>query len=133
MRNQQRLALLRKAGLAPIFQHWLPDRRIFSSSNRNSPAFARLQTWTPYPLVDAARQPGLWNARLQRRSRASAGSLPPSFGRYSRNKNFGLTDAGAAFIHSGKVTIYCPDSADLDGFYNKKSIQLIACGCTTPV
>ena len=43
-----------------------------------------------------------------------------SFGRYSQNKDFGLTDACAPFVDSGKITIYCPDSADLDGFYNKR-------------
>jgi esterase/lipase superfamily enzyme len=46
--------------------------------------------------------------------------FPTSFGRYSQNKDFGLIDACAPFIDSGKITIYCPDSADLDGFYNKK-------------
>ena len=59
--------------------------------------------------------------------------FPTSFGRYSQNKDFGLTDACASFIDSGKITIYCPDSADLDGFYNKKSTRLIACGRTTPM
>ena len=46
--------------------------------------------------------------------------FPTSFGRHSQNKDFGLIDACAPFIDSGKITIYCPDSADLDGFCNKK-------------
>src|SRR5256885_7037029 len=45
--------------------------------------------------------------------------FPTSFGRYSQNKDFGLTDSIAGFVDSGKITIYCPDSADLDSFYNK--------------
>jgi esterase/lipase superfamily enzyme len=45
--------------------------------------------------------------------------FPTSFGRYSQNKDFGLIDACAPFIDSGKITIYCSDSADLEGFYNK--------------
>jgi len=46
--------------------------------------------------------------------------FPTSFGRYSQNKDFGLLDVCAPFIHSGKVTICCSPLADLDGFYNKK-------------
>jgi esterase/lipase superfamily enzyme len=46
--------------------------------------------------------------------------FPTSFGRHTQNKDFGLTDAIAGFVDSGKITIYCPDSADLDSFYNKK-------------
>jgi len=42
-----------------------------------------------------------------------------SFGRHSQNKDFGVIDACAGFIDGGKVTIYCPDSIDLDSFYNK--------------
>ena len=45
--------------------------------------------------------------------------FPTSFGRHSQNKDFGLIDACAPFIDSGKITIYCPDSADLESFYNK--------------
>jgi esterase/lipase superfamily enzyme len=45
--------------------------------------------------------------------------FPTSFGRYSQTKDFGLTDSIAGFVDSGKITIYCPDSADLDSFYNK--------------
>ncbi len=45
--------------------------------------------------------------------------FPTSFGRHSQNKDFGVIDACAGFIDGGKVTIYCPDSIDLDSFYNK--------------
>jgi Uncharacterized protein conserved in bacteria len=45
--------------------------------------------------------------------------FPTSFGRHSQNKDFGLTDSIAGFVDSHKITIYCPDSADLDSFYNK--------------
>jgi esterase/lipase superfamily enzyme len=45
--------------------------------------------------------------------------FPTSFGRHTQNKDFGLTGACAPFVDAGKITIYCPDSADLDGFYNK--------------
>jgi len=34
--------------------------------------------------------------------------FPTSFGRYSQNKDFGLTDSIASFVDSGKITIYCP-------------------------
>src|ERR1051326_9366544 len=45
--------------------------------------------------------------------------FPTSFGRHTQNKDFGLIDSIAGFVDSNKVTIYCPDSADLDSFYNK--------------
>ena len=45
--------------------------------------------------------------------------FPTSFGRYYQNKDFGLIDAVAWFVESGRVTIYCPDAIDLDSFYNK--------------
>ncbi len=45
--------------------------------------------------------------------------FPTSFGRFHQNKDFGLIDSVAGFIDSGKFTIYCPDSADLDSLYNK--------------
>jgi esterase/lipase superfamily enzyme len=45
--------------------------------------------------------------------------FPTAFGRHSQNKDFGLTGAIAGHVDSGKVTIYCPDSIDLDSFYNK--------------
>jgi len=48
--------------------------------------------------------------------------------RYSQNKDFGLTDSIAAFVDSGKITIYCPDSADLDSFITRRSIPRIGCG-----
>jgi esterase/lipase superfamily enzyme len=45
--------------------------------------------------------------------------FPTSFGRHTQTKDFGLTDSIAGFVDSGQITIYCPDSADLDSFYNK--------------
>src|SRR2546421_3744777 len=45
--------------------------------------------------------------------------FPTSFGRHSQNKDFGLTGAVAGYVDSGKITIYCPDSIDLESFYNK--------------
>jgi esterase/lipase superfamily enzyme len=47
-------------------------------------------------------------------------SLSHLFGRHTQNKDFGLIDACAPFIDSGKITIYLPGLGDLDGFYNKK-------------
>src|SRR4051812_22640840 len=46
--------------------------------------------------------------------------FPTSFGRHTQNKAFGVTDSIASFVESGKVTMYWPDSADLDSFYNKR-------------
>ena len=46
-------------------------------------------------------------------------TFPTSFGRYRQIKDFGLIDAVASFVDSGRVTIYCPDAIDLDSFYNK--------------
>jgi len=45
--------------------------------------------------------------------------FPTSFGRYYQIKDFGLIDAVAWFVDSGRVTIYCPDAIDLESFYNK--------------
>ena len=45
--------------------------------------------------------------------------FPTSFGRYYQIKDFGLIDAVASFVDSGRFTIYCPDAIDLDSFYNK--------------
>jgi esterase/lipase superfamily enzyme len=45
--------------------------------------------------------------------------FPTSFGRHSQNKDFGVIDAIGSYIDNGKVTVYCPDSIDLDSFYNK--------------
>src|SRR5215831_15419349 len=42
--------------------------------------------------------------------------FPTSFGRHTQNKDFGLTDAIARYVDSGRVTIYCPDSIDLESF-----------------
>src|SRR5437588_12154451 len=42
-----------------------------------------------------------------------------SFGRHTQNKDFGLTGPSADFVDSGKITIYCTDSPDLDRLYNK--------------
>src|SRR5450759_1723059 len=46
--------------------------------------------------------------------------FPTSSGRHSQNKDFGLTDAIAGHVDSGKITIYCPDSIDLESFYNRE-------------
>jgi len=45
--------------------------------------------------------------------------FPTSFGRHSQNKDFGVIDAIGSYIDNGKATVYCPDSIDLDSFYNK--------------
>ena len=45
--------------------------------------------------------------------------FPTSFGNYRQNKDFGLIDSVAWFVDNNRVTIYCPDSIDLDSFYNK--------------
>jgi len=45
--------------------------------------------------------------------------FPTSFGRYSQNKDFRVTDSVSQFVDSGKITLYCPDAIDLDSFYNK--------------
>src|SRR5437762_13159264 len=46
--------------------------------------------------------------------------FPTSFGSYYQNKDFGLIDSIAWFTGNNRVTIYCPDSLDLDSFYNKR-------------
>src|SRR5438128_3405046 len=45
--------------------------------------------------------------------------FPTSFGHYHQNKDFGLVDSVAWFVDNDRVTVYCPDSLDLDSFYNK--------------
>jgi esterase/lipase superfamily enzyme len=70
-----------------------------------------IRWWTPH-------KPRLRNA-LFGDTRGLPLILSTSFGRHTQNKDFGLIDTCAPFIDSGKITIYCPDSADLDGFYNK--------------
>src|SRR4029453_3669404 len=45
--------------------------------------------------------------------------FPTSFGSYHQNKDFGLVDSVARFVDNDRVTVYCPDSLDLDSFYNK--------------
>ena len=45
--------------------------------------------------------------------------FPTSFGRYHQNKDFGIVDSVAWFVDNDRVTVYCPDSLDLDSFYNK--------------
>jgi esterase/lipase superfamily enzyme len=46
--------------------------------------------------------------------------FPTSFGRHTQNKDFGLIDSIAGYIDAGLVTVYCPDSIDLDSLYNKR-------------
>lgn len=58
--------------------------------------------------------------------------FPTSFGRYYQNKDFGLIDAVAWFVDSGRVTIYCPDAIDLDSFYNNLFTRPIECGRISP-
>ena len=69
--------------------------------------------WTPH-LSREFR-----DARLRRWRRPAAGSFPNFLWQLPQNKDFGLTDACASFVDSGRVTIYCPDAIDLDSFYNK--------------
>lgn len=45
--------------------------------------------------------------------------FPTSKGRYFQAKDFGLIDAISKFINSGKVKIYCPDSLDIESWYNE--------------
>ena len=45
--------------------------------------------------------------------------FPTSFGRYYQNKDFQLIDAVAGYVDAGRLTVYCPDSIDLESFYNK--------------
>jgi esterase/lipase superfamily enzyme len=45
--------------------------------------------------------------------------FPTSGARYYENKDFGLVGAVAWYIDNGRVTVYCPDAIDLQGFYNK--------------
>ncbi|HEV2095167.1 MAG TPA: hypothetical protein VGQ82_01565, partial [Chthoniobacterales bacterium] len=40
--------------------------------------------------------------------------FPTSFGRHSQTKDFGLIDAISGYVDSRKITVYCPDSIDLD-------------------
>ena len=45
--------------------------------------------------------------------------FPTSRARYFQAKDFGLIDAAAKYINSGKVKIYCPDSLDNESWYNE--------------
>src|SRR3989440_11992561 len=45
--------------------------------------------------------------------------FPTSGARYYENKDFGLVGAVAWYIDNGRITICCPDSIDLESFYNK--------------
>lgn len=44
--------------------------------------------------------------------------FPTSRARYYQAKDFGLINAAAYLIDSGKIKIYCPDSIDNEGWYN---------------
>ena len=46
--------------------------------------------------------------------------FPTSMGRYYQNKDFKLIESVADFINNGLVKIYCPDSIDLQSWYNKQ-------------
>lgn len=45
--------------------------------------------------------------------------FPTSMGRFYQNKDFKLIDSAAWFIENGLVKIYCPDSIDVQSWYNK--------------
>src|SRR5437667_11314056 len=45
--------------------------------------------------------------------------FPTSGARYYENKDLGLVGAVAWYIDNGRITIYCPDSIDLESLYNK--------------
>ena len=45
--------------------------------------------------------------------------FPTSYGRYWQNKEFGLIESVRWFVETGRVTIYCPDSVDLESWYNR--------------
>jgi esterase/lipase superfamily enzyme len=45
--------------------------------------------------------------------------------RYYQAKDFGLINAAAYLIDTGKIKIYCPDSMDNQSWYNKIFIQPI--------
>ena len=45
--------------------------------------------------------------------------FPTSYGRFYQNKEFGLIESIRWFVETGRVTVYCPDSVDLDSWYNK--------------
>ena len=45
--------------------------------------------------------------------------FPTSYGRFYQNKEFGLIESIRWFVETGRVTVYCPDSADLDSWYNQ--------------
>ena len=45
--------------------------------------------------------------------------FPTSRARYYQAKDFGLINAAAYLIDTGKVKIYCPDSLDNESWYNK--------------
>lgn len=59
--------------------------------------------------------------------------FPTSFGRHTQNKDFGVTDAIAGYVDSGKITIYCPDSIAISTvFTTRRFIPPIACAPRTP-
>ena len=45
--------------------------------------------------------------------------FPTSYGRHTQNKDFGLADAVAWYVDTGRITIYCPDGIDAESWYNK--------------
>lgn len=45
--------------------------------------------------------------------------FPTSYGRFYQNKEFGLVESVRWFVETGRITVYCPDSVDLDSWYNK--------------
>jgi esterase/lipase superfamily enzyme len=45
--------------------------------------------------------------------------FPTSRARYYQAKDFGLVNAAAYLIDTGKIKVYCPDSIDSESWYNK--------------
>ena len=45
--------------------------------------------------------------------------FPTSMGRHYQNKDFHLLSSVAWFVNEGLISVYCPDSVDSEGWYNK--------------
>jgi hypothetical protein len=122
-----------KAGLGPIFS--LPDARrthftiakaqparLYSASGMNE---RYIRWWTPHMSRD-------FEMLVFGDARGLPLILfPTSFGRYDQNKDFGLIDACAPFVDSGKSRFTAPTRPTSTVFITIKSIRLIACGRTT--
>jgi hypothetical protein len=80
----------------------------------------RLYAGTLHSLVDTAFESRFRDAGFRRWRRAAAHSFSHIFRPLSSKQGFRPVDSVAPFIDSGRVTVYCPDSIDLDSFYNKR-------------